>query len=322
MMNNQIKLTDFPINIDTVCFKLNVDLAKKCYSDWENKYKFYQTIRFINGSRVSIRYYSFYRCLSVYVDSLTGLLYGNSQVLYQSRDYLLFKRLIADLINSVTGLNEFEPDIFDYAKIVRFDINQDYYFSSKNNERKFREWLSKFCMPYAKSNKYASGYKNGTKSTNITCYSKDEQLKTKYKEFNNPYDKRCFCTRMEFQIKANYWKSEKLYLINALSNSSAKDTYFNLMLNKVHLCGTMMNSSRFYNFVKKIQQNKRKDCAKNIKNFYYELSKKGFNAMKKMPSYKNYIKYSVNMGKIPIKLDDSVYKEIVELKDIYYSENF
>lgn len=53
-MNNQIKLTDFPINIDTICFKLNVDLAKKCYSDWENKYKFYQTIRFINSSRVSI----------------------------------------------------------------------------------------------------------------------------------------------------------------------------------------------------------------------------------------------------------------------------
>lgn len=53
-MKNQIKLTDFPINIDTICFKLNVDLAKKCNSDWENKYKFYQTIRFINGSRVSI----------------------------------------------------------------------------------------------------------------------------------------------------------------------------------------------------------------------------------------------------------------------------
>lgn len=93
-MNNQIKLTDFPINIDTICFKLNVDLAKKCYSDWENKYKFYQTIRFINSSRVSIRYYSFYRCLSVYVDSLTGLLtearrsYIKAVIIFYSKDLL------------------------------------------------------------------------------------------------------------------------------------------------------------------------------------------------------------------------------------------
>lgn len=256
------------------------------------------------------------------MDSLSAFLYGSSQIQYRINDYYQFKKSIANLINNVTGLTEFKPDVFDYAKIVRLDINQDFYFSSKTNERKFREWLFKFILPYGKINIYSSGHKNGTKSTNVTCYSKDEQLKSKYKRFKNPYNGKCFCTRLEFQFKTNFWKDKKLYLLDVLSSNSGKETLFKIMLNKMNLCGVIMNNSRFYNFVKKVQQNKRKDCAKNIKNFYYKLSKSGFGSVKKLPSYKNYIKYSVNLGKIPIRLDNAVYKELAELKSIYYSENF
>lgn len=81
-----------------------------------------------------------------------------------------------------------------------------------------------------------------------------------------------------------------------------------------------MNNGQFYYFLKKIQQEKRKDFAENIKKFYNELSKSGFSKAKKLPSYKNYIKYTIKSGKNPIKISDSVYKELVELKDIYYSE--
>ena len=319
-MRNNIKLSDYPINIDTICFKINAELNESCYSDWENKYKFYQTIRFVNGSRVSIRYYHFYKCLSIYIDSLPGLLYGSSQELYKYSDYPHFKKILSDLLNGVMGLDEFKPDVWDYARIVRLDLNQDYYFLSKSNEEKFREWIGKFNMPYGKGVVYNSGKKNGTKSTNLTCYSKDEQLKTKYRNFENPYSHKCFCTRVEFQLKANYWKRNKIYLLNILSNNCEKKTFFDMMVNKMNMNGAIMNNGQFYYFLKKTQQEKRKDFAENIKKFYNELSKSGFSKVKKLPSYKNYIKYTTESGKNPIKLSDSVYKELVELKDIYYSE--
>ena len=97
-MINKIKLSDYPINIDTICFKINAELNESCYSDWENKYKFYQTIKFVNGSRVSIRYYHFYKCLSIYIDSLPGLLYGSSQELYKYSDFPHFKKILSDLL--------------------------------------------------------------------------------------------------------------------------------------------------------------------------------------------------------------------------------
>lgn len=88
----------------------------------------------------------------------------------------------------------------------------------------------------------------------------------------------------------------------------------------MNMNGAITNNGQFYYFLKKIQQEKRKDFAENIKKFYNELSKSGFSKAKKLPSYKNYIKYTTESGKNPIKISDSVYKELVELKDIYYSE--
>ena len=127
-------------------------------------------------------------------------------------------------------------------------------------------------------------------------------MKTKYRNFENPYSHKCFCTRVEFQLKANYWKSNKIYLLNILSNNCEKKTFFDMMVNKMNMNGAIMNNGQFYYFLKKIQQEKRKDFAENIKKFYNELSKSGFSKAKKLPSYKNYIKYTIKSGKAPAYL--------------------
>ena len=101
-------LTDFPINIDTVCFKLKCELTPDLYEQWETKIytfgliKYVQTRRLVGGSSVSFRYYPDFACLSILVDSVPALIYGNSQILYCEEDYQYFKECIVDTLNDAS----------------------------------------------------------------------------------------------------------------------------------------------------------------------------------------------------------------------------
>lgn len=324
-MKKQLKLTDFPINIDTLCFKIKSELSLKCYEHWETrKFNYFQTIRTVGGSNISFRYYPWYKCLSIWVDSVSGLVYGSSQILFNSNDYIFFKELVINALNDATGLidgNGFNIDILDYAKLSRIDLNQDYYFCDKKNEIEFRSWLNKCKMPYAKDFDYESGGKKTRNALNLTFYSKDEQCQTKHNEYLELFGK--YCTRLEFQIKSTYlYKQPSIYLYEFINDEKIRNHYFNYLLEKLLLNGEIMNRQRLDTFLQNISTVKhKKTYYKNIKSFYLNLGKYGYQHMRdNCKSYYYYLQAAKSNNKVPIRLNDSVFKELSSYKkSIYYS---
>lgn len=319
-IKKQLKLTDFPINIDTLCFKIKCELETKCFEHWETKrFNYFQTIRTVGGSTVSFRYYPWYRCLSIWIDSVPALVYGNSQVLFEKNDYVYFKEQVVSTLNNATGLIDgdgFEPDVLDFAILSRIDLNQDYYFESKENEIEFRKWLEKCKMPYAKEIEYDSGGKKTRNAMNLTFYSKYEQCSAKNNEYldvQGPY-----CTRMEFQIKGAYLnKQPPICLFDLINDTNVRERYFNFLLEKLLLDGVIMNRQRLETMIKSIQREKHKSTYLNsLKVFYLDLGKYGYKEMReKCKSYYYYLQVAKNNNKVPIRLNDKVFKELNTLKE-------
>lgn len=326
-IRKQLKLTDFPINIDTLCFKLKCELSPKCYEHWEiRKFNYYQTIRTVGGSNISFRYYPWYERLSIWVDSVPCLVYGSSQILFNNDDYIFFKELVINALNNAMGFindNGFDADILDYAILSRFDLNQDYYFCDKKNEIEFRAWINKCKMPYAKNIDYETGGKKTRNALNLTFYSKDEQCQTKHNEYLESLGK--YCTRLEIQIKSTYLnKQPPIYLSDFINDEKIRNHYFNYLLEKLLLNGEIMNRQRLDTFLKNISTEKHKTTyCKNIKSFYLNLGKYGYQHMKEdCKSYYYYLQVAKSNKKVPIRLNDSVFKELCSFKrSIYYSCN-
>lgn len=325
-------LTDFPINIDTVCFKLKCELTPELYEQWETKIysfgliKYVQTRRLVGGSSISFRYYPDFACLSILVDSVPALIYGNSQILFCEEDYQYFKECIVDTLNDAIGLiygNGFSPDALDDAVLNRFDLNQDYYFIDKNNEIRFRNWLELFKLPYANQIIYETGGKKTRKALNLTYYSKDEQAIAKKNQYLNFFGD--YCTRIEFQFKYSYlYRQPKLKLKDLLGNKEIREHYFKYNLKKINLDGEIMNRARLETFLKSSTNNShKKSYIENIRAFYLDLGKYGIEQMKKeCKSFYYYLRTAKVNKKIPIRMNDNVFKELKALKEkIYYSFN-
>lgn len=327
-MKKQLKLTDFPINIDTLCFKIKCELETKCFEHWEiRKFNYFQTIRTVGGSNVSFRYYPWYRCLSIWIDSVPALVYGSSQILFEKNDYAYFKEQVVSTLNNATGLIDgdgFDPDVLDLAILSRMDLNQDYYFESKENEIEFRKWLEKCKMPYATDIEYESGGKKTRNSMNLTFYSKDEQCFQKHNEYideNGP-----FCTRLEFQIKSSYLnKQPPICLYDFMNDANIREHYYNFLLEKLLLEGEIMNRRRLGVFLDSLNKEKHKrSYVLNIRKFYLALGKYGYSEMRqKCKSYYCYLQVAKNNNKVPIRLNDRVFKELNSFKEsIYHSCDF
>lgn len=323
-IKKQLKLTDFPINIDTLCFKIKCEINSNCYEHWEiRKFNYFQTFRTIGGSKVSFRYYPWFQCISIWVDSVPALVYGSSQILFDKNDYVYFKEQVVSTLNNATGLIDgdgFEPDVLDFAILSRIDLNQDYYFRDKENEIEFRNWLNKCKMPYAKEIEYDSGGKKTRNAMNLTFYSKDEQCSAKNNEYldvQGPY-----CTRMEFQIKSSYLnKQPPICLHDFMNDANIREHYFNFLLEKLLLNGEIMNRQRLETMIKGIQREKHKSTYLNsIKAFYLDLGKYGYKPMReKCKSYYYYLQVAKNNNKVPIRLNDKVFKELNTLKENHIS---
>lgn len=319
-MKKQLKLTDFPINIDTLCFKIKCELETKCFEHWEiRKFNYFQTIRTVGGSTVSFRFYPWYRCLSIWVDSVPALVYGSSQILFDKNDYVYFKEQVVSTLNNATGLIDgdgFDPDVLDLAILSRIDLNQDYYFQKKENEIEFRKWLEKCKMPYAKDIEYDSGGKKTRNAMNLTFYSKDEQCNSKNNEYLNvqgPY-----CTRLEFQIKSTCLnKQPPICLYELINDKKLKERYYNFLLSKILLNGEIMNRQRLETLIKSVAREKHKGTyIKSLRSFYLELGKQGYKPMReKCKSYYYYLQVAKNNKKVPIRLNDKVFKELNTLKE-------
>lgn len=281
--------------------------------------KYYQIIKIYNGTNVSIRYYPFYACISIKVDSVPALLYGTSQILFENSDFDYLKNIIAELLNEACGINDIEPDVFDEAIITRLDLNQDYYFDSKENERVFRQWLEKFNMPYADEFEYDTGKKKSTKGHNLTVYSKDEQCADKNKTYLNTNGN--YCTRLEFQIKNTYFNRNKPIYMKDLFK--IKKYFYEKMLSKMLLNDEIMNRRRLDVFLKTNSKSHKSNYCVNLKKFYLDLGKIGYLEMrKKCKSFYHYLSIAKSSKKVPIRLDDEVFKELNTLKKmIYYSCN-
>lgn len=319
-IKKQLKLTDFPINIDTLCFKFKCELETKCFEHWEiRKYNYFQTIRTVGGSTVCFRYYPWYRCLSIWIDSVPALVYGSSQILFDKNDYVYFKEQVVSTLNNATGLIDgdgFDPDVLDFAILSRIDLNQDYYFCDKENEIEFRNWLNKCKMPYAKEIEYDSGGKKTRNAMNLTFYSKDEQCSAKNNEFldvQGPY-----CTRLEFQIKNSYLnKRPPICLYDLINDKKLKERYYDFLLSKILLNGEIMNRQRLETLIKSVAREKHKETyIKSLRSFYLELGKQGYKPMReKCKSYYYYLQVAKNNKKVPIRLNDKVFKELNTLKE-------
>lgn len=316
-MKEQLKLTDFPINIDTICFKIHCDITRQCYFDWEFKNnKYFQTIRSAQGSDISIRYYPYFKCLSIWVDSVPGIIYGSGQIVFDPNDHDAFKSIIVDVLKNAMGLdNEFSTDMLDEAILTRIDLNQDYYFNDKNNEIAFRKWLDLCQLPYGKDYEYPTGGKKTTNAHNITYYSKDEQCSDKHNTYINLYGN--YCTRIEFQIKNGYLSRQPaITLKELLTDKKLKSFLFDEMLSKMLLNGEIMNRRRLGVLLDSLnKKSHRRSYVAHIRKFYLDLGKYGYSKMrKKCKSYYVYLKLAKENQKVPIRLNDSVFKELNSFK--------
>lgn len=326
-MNNKLYLLDYTLNIDTLCFKIKNPLLPKDYEKWEtsNK-KYYQTRRTvkskINNSSISIRYYPFYKCISIWIESVPCVLYGSSQKMFKKEDFPTLLKLIAKLLNDVTGLSEeygFNKYSFDKAVITRVDLNHDFYFTKKKYEENFRTWLSKFKMSYGRIQPYNTGGKRTTNSMNITFYSKDEQCDQKHKIYLNSFSD--YCTRLEFQFKSGYFnkKENKTLLFDFFYDDNTKYKLVKTVLKRMKLDGEILHKTKFNIFLQVVEQgSKRKNYAVNIHSFYNTLEKYGFTYVndKFKSSYYNYLKPAKQHGVVPIKLNDNIYRELRDNKGL------
>lgn len=85
-----------------------------------------------------------------------------------------------------------------------------------------------------------------------------------------------------------------------------------------------MNRQRLDTFLQNISTEKhKKTYYKNIKSFYLNLGKYGYQHMRdNCKSYYYYLQAAKSNNKVPIRLNDSVFKELSSYKkSIYYSCN-
>lgn len=316
-MKYRVTFLDFQYNIDTLCFKIKAELPKNCFEKWEtDNFVYLQTKRRINKTDVSIRFYPKYKCLSVLIESVPALLYGSSQKMFNKKDFRKLMKKIARLVNSATGLfgyRVFNKYSFDKAFIVRVDINHDFYFTSENNEIKFRNWLGKFRLPYSKNNItgncYPSGGKTTTNSVNLTYYSKNIQCFQKHKDYDNSISD--YCTRVEFQFKSGYFHSqEPVKLKDFIMDDGAKIELVRKLLVKLRLNGEIKNKNTFKTFLHRIfKSSHRMDFILNVINYYDDLQQFGFND-NKIPMKYSYLKFATENDVVPIWLDKDVYRDL------------
>ena len=113
-------------------------------------------------------------------------------------------------------------------------------------------------------------------------------------------------------------------MFDLINDANVCERYFNFLLGKLLLDGEIMNRRRLETFIQNIAREKHKSTYLNsLKVFYLDLGKYGYKPMReKCKSYYYYLQVAKNNKKVPIRLNDCVFKELnAYKKKIYYSCN-